>query len=309
VLADAGIVDYGCVRQFGLRYDEYRYEDVDRMSPSLSEQPDKLKLVVQSFVQAVDFVQHGTRRPIEKFASHQIVRRYWKSYADCRLLRILFYVGFDDSNACCLVLGHRKEVEKFAAEYDAIESVQTAGPIQKVPDGVNRKPLLNLRNLLRAYPDFLLKQHDFEAASLSSKAFFDMLFVRGIGARDRGLARDHEQRVAGFQHCYKQLVARAAERESLELTLNELRGRSQIINAADRATGNAVTNIAERLLVAREAGLSVENLGKLIDGFVESQRLDPDQPRAEISEHPQGGAAERVRREMLSLLEAHSEDV
>ena len=30
VLADAGIIDYGSVRQFGLRHDQYRYDDVER---------------------------------------------------------------------------------------------------------------------------------------------------------------------------------------------------------------------------------------------------------------------------------------
>ena len=30
ILADAGIIDYGSIRQFGLRHDQYRYDDVSR---------------------------------------------------------------------------------------------------------------------------------------------------------------------------------------------------------------------------------------------------------------------------------------
>ena len=38
VLIEAGIIDYGSVRQFGLRHDQYRYDDVDRFSTNLNEQ-------------------------------------------------------------------------------------------------------------------------------------------------------------------------------------------------------------------------------------------------------------------------------
>ena len=309
MLADAGIIDYGSVRQFGLRFDEYRYDDVDRLSTTLSEQPDKLKLFVQSFVQAVDFVQRGTRRPLEAFEHHAVVRRYWERYTECRLLRILFRLGFDDSSARWLLSQDREAVRAFAAEYDAIESVKRAGPLQQVPDGVNRSPLFNIRNLLRAYPGFLHEQGDLKAAWLPMESFFDLLFARGIDARDRLLARDHAARAAGFQSRYKQLVVKAAQRGSIQRTLEDLRRRSRIVNAADRATGNAIAIIAERILLARDAGLSVPDLGKLINGFVEHQRLDPDRPRVEAESHADGGVAERLRREMLSLLETHSEDI
>jgi len=309
VLANAGIIDYGGVRQFGLRHDEYRYDDVQRLSPALSEQPDKLKLSIQSFAQAVDFVERGTRRPLEAFEQHEVIHRYWERYAECRLQRILFRVGFDGLSARRLLARDREGVQAFASEYDAIEGVKTAGPLQRVPDGFSRKPLFNIRNLLRAYPGFLHEQGDFEAARLPTESFFGRLFARGIDARDRVLANHHAERSAGFQDRYKQLVLKAAERGSVERTLEDLRRRSRIVNAADRATGNAITNIAEKILLARDAGLSVLDLGKLIDGFVERQRLDPDQPRAEAEAHADGGLAERLRREMLSLLEAHSEDV
>ncbi len=35
-LVDAGIIDYGSVRQFGLRHDRYRYDDVERFSTNLN---------------------------------------------------------------------------------------------------------------------------------------------------------------------------------------------------------------------------------------------------------------------------------
>ena len=309
VLADAGIIDYGCVRQFGLRYDEYRYEDVQRLSPTLAEQPEKLKLVVQNFVQAVDFVQRGQRRRLEDFEQHDVVRRYWQRYADHRLARILFRIGFDDAVARRLLNDHRAGVEAFAAEYDAIEGVKTAGPVQRVPDGFNRKPLLNIRNLLRAYPGFLLEQDDFEAARLPDDSLPALLLAREIDDHDRAVARNHVAQATGFQECYKRLVVKAAEREGMRHLLADMRRRAIVINAAERATGNAVTRIAAQILRARDVGLSVAELGALIDDFARRQRLDPDRPPADDEATVGTDAAERLRREMHMLLVAHSEDV
>ena len=309
VLADAGIIDYGSVRQFGLRHDAYRYNDVQRLSTSLGEQPDKLKLLVQCFAQAVDFVECGTRRPLEEFERHEVVLRYSQLYAECRLQRILLRLGFDESTTRRLLTQDHEEVEAFAAVYDAIEGVKASGKIRPVLDGVNQKPLFNIRNLLRAYPGFLRKQDDFEAARLPNASFFDLLFARETDARDRILARDHTEQAAGFQDRYKQLVVKAAERGSVECLLEDMERRSGIVNAADRATGDAITNIAKSVLRARDAGISVGDLGKLIDDFVEHQRLDPDQPRAEAGAHAGGDVDRHLREEILLLLEAHSEDI
>jgi transcriptional regulator with XRE-family HTH domain len=48
-----GIIDYGSVRQFGIRHDKYRYDDVERFSTNLNEQKNKARLIVQVFAQLV----------------------------------------------------------------------------------------------------------------------------------------------------------------------------------------------------------------------------------------------------------------
>ena len=61
MLIDAGIIDYGSIRQFGLRHDEYRYDDVERFSTNLNEQNRKLGFIIQTFAQLVDFLQNKTK--------------------------------------------------------------------------------------------------------------------------------------------------------------------------------------------------------------------------------------------------------
>src|SRR5690606_15637633 len=48
LLAHAGIIDYGSIRQFGLRHDQYRYDDVDRFSTNLTEQKLKARQTLQA---------------------------------------------------------------------------------------------------------------------------------------------------------------------------------------------------------------------------------------------------------------------
>lgn len=65
VLASAGIIDYGSVRQFGIRHDRYRYDDIERFSTNLNEQRLKARLLVQAFTQIADFVTTGKKEAPE----------------------------------------------------------------------------------------------------------------------------------------------------------------------------------------------------------------------------------------------------
>ena len=309
VLADAGIIDYGCVRQFGLRHDEYRYDDVQRFSPALRQQPEKLKLCVQSFAQAIDYVRHGARRPLESFGDHKIVARYWQQYSDNRMGQILYRLGFDAANASRLLAHEHDAVAAFADLYDAIESRKTQRPVERVSDGVNRQPLFNIRRLLYALPGCLLEHHDFEAARLPTDTFFSLLFARATNNEDRLLAGDIEQQAVAFQEGYKQLVAKASGGGSTAYTLRELQRRSQIINADDRATGDAITTIVEKILAARRSGLAVSDVNQLMRGLIEYQCLDPDQPRPGFENQLTSGIAEDLWKQVRSLLKIHSEDL
>lgn len=76
VLANGGIIDYGSVRQFGLRHDQYRYDDVERFSTNLNQQIPKSRLMMQAFAQIVHYLETGKRLPLERFRRHPAIRHF-----------------------------------------------------------------------------------------------------------------------------------------------------------------------------------------------------------------------------------------
>ena len=61
VLANGGIIDYGSVRQFGLRHDRYRYDDVERFSTNLNEQRLKADCLFR-FLRISNFITTGKKK-------------------------------------------------------------------------------------------------------------------------------------------------------------------------------------------------------------------------------------------------------
>ena len=59
MLAFAGLLDYGSIRQFAARHDKYRFDDEDRFSTTLSEQSYWCRKILQYFVQAMLLFEQG----------------------------------------------------------------------------------------------------------------------------------------------------------------------------------------------------------------------------------------------------------
>ena len=70
VLMNGAVLDYGSVRQFGLYHHEYRYDDVERMSTTITEQKNKARYIVQTFAQLVDYIVTGKKKAIRCFTKH-----------------------------------------------------------------------------------------------------------------------------------------------------------------------------------------------------------------------------------------------
>ncbi len=90
VLASAGIIDYGSVRQFGLRHDQYRYDDIDRFSTNLNEQKLKARLILQVFAQMVDFLETGIKKPLSHFKSDPVLKHFDQRFNHHLMDRFLY---------------------------------------------------------------------------------------------------------------------------------------------------------------------------------------------------------------------------
>lgn len=263
VLADAGIIDYGSVRQFGLRHDQYRYDDVERFSTNLNEQRIKARLIVQVFAQLVDYVKTGKKKPLRKFAKHQSVLGFNKMFAQARAERLLYRVGFD-SEQRQNILKHKGLFQQFDRLYSYFERAKVSGPVQKVSDGVNHPPLFNMRTFLREMPEIFLKN----VSGMPPESFFKTILSSFAESQDQQMGRKHEVKIKKLQQVYKNLVLAAAGKSGIKPALEKLNIRARALNTEKRITGNALINIVSFILDEKKKGLSAQNIQRVIDRIV-----------------------------------------
>ncbi len=277
VLINAGIIDYGSVRQFGSRHDEYRYDDIERFSTNLNEQRSKARLIVQVFAQLVDYVKTGKKKPLKDFSKHPVVTGFNKRFAEARAERLLYRVGF-----CA---EHRKAIlakpglfEKFDKIYSHFERAKISGTKQKVSDGVNHFPLFNMRDFLREMPAHLLSN----SGLMPSKDLFKVMLSSFAKNRDTRMSPKHDRMIRDLQRIYSSLVEVGTKKLSLKLALEKMKERTLILNSEKRLTGNALINIVEYILEEKRKGLSNQNIQRVIDRLV-TEHLD--MPEVNLSKY------------------------
>lgn len=286
VLADVGLIDYGSIRQFGLRHDQYRYDDIERYSTNLNEQKGKAKNIVKTFVQLVDFLKTKKKNPLENFSEHPLLKNFESQFHLACLNRFLFQVGCIPSQIDYLLLHWRSAVEQLYNHYRFFENLKLRSKVTRVADGINKPALLNMRKAFIVMADFYLTNSKNSNTSLltSNRLIFKQLLSDSGRRRRTVMNNDQNQRLTKLTKSYGKildLLKKFDHKTDPTEVLSRLHNRATIINRVDRITGNAVTVIAEELLSAYKKGESVEDLQQLIDHLIHSQILDPDlRPRS-----------------------------
>lgn len=270
VLADAGIIDYGSVRQFGLRHDKYRYDDVERFSTNLNEQRAKARLILQAFVQMADYLTTGKKKALREFNRHPLVLKFNHLFAEKRADRLLYRVGFDFAQREIILRDHRDLFERFDRQFSAFERAKVSGSQQKVMDGVNLPALYNLRNIMKSLPAVFAKStQEFDALEMREEDFHSLMLSSFAKSRDLRLGKKHRLQIRQFQGLYKSLVKAAAGKKDPRLLLKGIAERADLLNSDNRITGNALIGIVDELLQKRKRGnLPLSEVQKIIDRLV-----------------------------------------
>lgn len=308
VLADAGIIDYGSVRQFGIRHDKYRYDDVERFSTNLNEQRLKARLMVQVFVQMADYLKTGRKKPLKSFAKHPILAKFNKHFSHYRSHRLLYRVGFNKAQREN-ILKVPGLFEQFDKEYSYFERAKISGGSEKVADGVNHPPLFNMRSILRGLPEYYLK-NGFENQSMPSDSFYKTILSSFAKQRDARLRPKHTEHIQNFQRIYKQLLLVAAGSQKPTQILRSFSNRAQMLNREDRITGNALIQIVIEIIDQVKKGMDFSQVQALIDQLVFSYQ---NMPEIEVSRFynlkPRLLARPDVYSKLMNLVSAHCEDI
>jgi hypothetical protein len=308
VLADAGIIDYGSVRQFGLRHDQYRYDDVERFSTNLNEQRLKARLMVQVFVQIADYLKTGKKKPLKSFAKHSIVLNFNQQFSHYRSHRLLYRMGFNQSQREN-ILKNPRLFEQFDREYSYFEKAKISGKIEKVADGVNHPALFNMRAILKDLPEYFLK-NGFEYQQMKETEFYKTILSSFAKQQDAQLRSKHVQHIQNFQRLYKQLVRAAAGTQKPTAILRGLTERARLTNREDRITGNALIQIVFEIMNQVKRGMSHSQVQGLIDQLVCSHLGLPEVQASRFYERkPHHLASPDVYLKLMNFVSEYGEDI
>lgn len=309
ILADAGIIDYGSVRQFGLFHHEYRYEDVDRFSTSITEQKNKAKYLVQTFAQLTDFLITGKKKNLRAFKNHGSMKQFEETFEETRDEAVLYQIGFDKNARRLLKNPHdRKVVREFRGILRYFEKVKTRRGPHAVADGINWDAVFCVRDILRELPPLYLSG----AEAIPPKQFITILRSNYASSADARLTRSRREKIARFQRAYWRLVRRAAALtgRTIEDILREIRERSALINRYSRVTGDAIIFVGQRLLREWKT-ISTDALHRMFQDFVEAQILRPESlsAMAASGRHAKGRKTEKLLHAMLNTVKKYREGV
>ena len=205
ILMDCGIIDYGSIRQFGLFHNDYRFDDVERFSTTITEQKNKAKYIIQTFTQIADFLITGKKKPIEKFSQHKSLKLFDNIFESTKSELILYKTGFNQDQIDILLSDttgkkHTNNFRKICTYFEHVKSVK--GP-HKVVDGITWDAVFSLRDILREMPKILL-----QGKTLSDQEFLDIMKSKYASKKDMIMSPGRHARIADFTKVYSQLIAR-----------------------------------------------------------------------------------------------------
>ena len=278
MLASGAILDYGSIRQFAAKHDKYRYKDVDRYSASLTEQRYWARLIVQTFAQAMAFIDSGVKENLRAFKDAECLRVFDLAFENESDYRMLWRIGFTPEQIEQLMQKARKEIKEFHKSLSYFEDLKVARGIEKLPDGFTHNPVFLIRNLLRMLPAYYVAQTinrvDDESAYMAPDVFCKIMAASYVGKRDLELTPARISHVSDLQERYLKLIA--ALEEPFDTVLKTLQDRSAIINHRHRLTGDALVFIIEEV-IAMKGRIKVDGLQEALEAFIDSQVLIPGQ--------------------------------
>lgn len=310
VLTNGGIIDYGSVRQFGLRHDQYRYDDVDRFSTNLNEQRAKARLIVQTFAQMVDYIQSGVKKPLDKFRRHSSLKLYDECFEFHLWDRFLYQVGFTVDQRKTLLTRHAASVKRFFKQFSRLERIKTYRKLSRVADGVNRPAIFNMRAVLAELPGHFLAHLDvFAGGQMPAQHLFEIMLSDFAAGKDKELTEGLAKRLNSLQRDYKSLILKVSAPENLGDVLFQLSERAAKINRSTRLTGNALIHVVDELLKARRKGFSDMAIQEVMNAIIDDQSLSPEMQHNPNEIADSSAATCELITQVLTLVQSHAHEI
>ncbi len=313
VLANAGIIDYGSIRQFGLRHDEYRYDDVDRFSTSLREQKIKARALVQTFAQLVDFLKTGKKKRVEHFKNHWAVLHFDRFFTAELHDLFLQQIGLPLVSRQKLLKEQLPLVERLYRAYSHLERQKTHKKLQRVPDGVNRPAIFNMRSILIDLPQYMQgSSRGKRLEHLPKEVFFDLILAESARGADRTPTAGVLSKIAQFQLLYSLVMRKAANESDVGGLLKKVITQASRCNRGDRLTGDGLLFVVDMILAKKRRGLIANKSVQTLVNELISEQSPPStsRPHSEITKAiSKDTNTGRLYHTLLSLVDDNKESI
>lgn len=306
ILLDGAIIDYGSVRQFGLFHHEYRYDDVERLSTTITEQRLKARYIVQTMAQAVDFLVSGRRKNVRLFRHAPAVGRFESEFTRWKQRFLIERIGYDPAMSPRLMKDRAfmKHFEVFAGAHDCFERTKSGRGPYEVSDGITWDAVFCMRDILRELPGRLAE----EGQRISEQEFVELMRSSYAGPRDTRLYRSRILKIRAFQDSYRAMAGRVAHILGCSPVdvLREVERRSASLNRSDRITGDGVL-IAARKLISAYKDMKHKDLYGAFRAFVAAQALRPESSPMKPATPARREQVRTLQGSMLKVIREHRE--
>ena len=273
ILANGGIIDYGSIRQFGLFHHEYKFDDVDRWSTTLTEQRAQARYLVQTFAQIEHYINTGKKLEISRFRNHPEVRRFDKSFVEAKRRMLLEKLGLPKHEAELVLTKAPRIVRTFEMNFRWWECKTKQKKHYRVPDGITKDALYSMRDILRVLPAKLNASWN----PMPIKDFMKNIASTFCSTSDSSPTLLRRVWADRFQKSYMAVIETTARltESRLENVIGKVAARSAIINRSERVTGDAICNVGDRILKTRKQ-MERSELFSVIFSFIDEQVLVPE---------------------------------
>ncbi len=312
VLANAGIIDYGSIRQFGLRHDQYRYDDVDRFSTNLNEQKRKARQIVQVFAQLVDYLTSGKKKPINEFSSDPALEKYDNHFEYYLYDHFLKQIGLGRERREQLLKDKWADIKNLYQSFFGLETTKTHKGLVKVADGINRPAILNMRaglvKLIEHYQQRRAKHKDFAPPEVAD--FFQHVLATSAKGPDRELKASLHSRIREFLKTYHSFMAPLVV-GTAGPTLKAMVRQARRMNREDRITGDGLLHVVDKIInVWRYGRVDQHVMQRAIDEMIHEQTKGLTKAdRSSSSRLHSGRRAASITHKLLSLVDGHKESI
>lgn len=273
ILANGGIIDYGSIRQFGLFHHEYKFDDVERWSTSITEQRSQARYIVQTFAQLEHFLNTGKKIEISRFRNHPEVRRFDKTFTISRRRMLLEKSGFSRHEAEMMISKKSRLVNHYEQMFRWWERKTKQKKHYRVADGITKDALYSMRDILRELPAHLATSWSL----MPTKTFMMHIASTYCGTNEARPTLVRRIWAERFQRSYMDLVeacARLSESKR-DNVVGRMAARCAITNRSDRITGDAICNVGNQIIKSRKK-LERKELFDVISSFIHDQIRVPE---------------------------------